>query len=520
MQHRAIVSAFHVLVLGDLLVSTGSVSLRNVRHDAVDGGQFFSYDYSKHGQDWVAGQCSSRARQSPVDLPAALPVTNVFDYKYEPIITAFDLMNTGKTFSADMAGLGYGGVTYDNAWYQLLNINIHSLSEHAWAGMQMPLELHLVHQRYDGNGLLVVAIPIESPTLTAAAMAAAGMAGMPHAAFLQSNTSAASDLFATLAKQVPYPAGRSYAEPPATEPMFNPLLQAFLKVQPPAVNMKVSVPANGMQAYDLNTLMQGGHFYEYAGSLTAPPCAEIATWLVRKDSIKASDKQLMYLHDAIYKTTADFGNYRSLMPLNGRTIAMRMARFEEAFVTIAPPVQVEKWVNPREVNAMKWAVDAMKMAKASTDYVKNLDMRLRNAAQAHAAALAPQPEPLSVHGQLAIAGGAVQPGAAVPILPVAVYQPPLQMENMAETMARNLATTATKEINDASVEISKQSKDAATNAARAAAGLVGPAHGSQGALANAQAVGAANATEVARLMAQGGAAGGVAAPVNIGNHVR
>ena len=36
----------------------------------------------------------------------------------------------------------------------------------------------------------------------------------------------------------------------------------------------------------------------------------------------------------------------------------------------------------REFRAMKWSMDAMTIAKGATDYVKDLDMRLRNAAQA------------------------------------------------------------------------------------------------------------------------------------------
>merc|ERR1719171_2592979 len=179
---------------------------------------------------------------------------------------------------------------------------------------------------------------------------------------------------------------------------------------PPPVNMKVRVPADSAHAYDFNSLMQGANFYEYAGSLTAPPCAEIVTWLVRKDTVKASDKQVMYLHDSVYKTSADFGNYRSLMPLNGRVIAMRQGLLEDLPPTAAPPVPMpgKPQQSDREFRAMKWAMDAMTIAKSATDYVKDLDSRLRNAAQAHANALAPQLEPLSVHGQVVVPGSAAE----------------------------------------------------------------------------------------------------------------
>lgn len=528
MQHRrAMLSALHVVAFSELLFAGGSVNLRTSRHGGSE--QFFAYDYSKHGQDWKAGQCSSRARQSPIDLPPALPVSGTFAYKYEPIVTPFEVMNNGHAFSADLGGLGYGGITYENAWYNLLNINVHSLSEHSWSGLQMPLEIHMVHKRYDGEALLIVAVPVESPLLTGAAMAAAAAAealaqqqamaqGLmpPASAFLELNTSSHSDSLRQAAKQVPgygvatqatmdtpYAAGVAYVEPPALEPGFNPTLQAFLKVPPPPMNMKVQVPADSAHAFDLNLLLGGNTFYEYAGSLTAPPCAEIATWLVAKDSIKSSDKQLMYLHDATYKTTADFGNYRSLMPLNGRSITMRQGLLEDMPLTAAPPVPMpgKPQQSDREFRAMKWAMDAMTIARSATDYVKDLDGRLRNAAQAHANALAPQIEPLMVHGKVIevgnagqqalanaeahVAGGVVAPGVAG----VPAGQTPAEMQKTAETMARTLATAAREEIEDATEEISKRSKEVAKKAAYEAANMVMSGNGNLASLANGAAPG-------------------------------
>jgi len=205
------------------------------------------------------------------------------------------------------------------------------------------------------------------------------------AAFAQANSSSSE-------KQLPFnPIGSFYKEPPAAEANFNPALQAFLKSEPPAVNMKVNVFMSPRQPLDLTPFFQGGMFFEYAGSLTAPPCAEIATWLVRKDPIKASDKQVLYLHDAVYKTTADFGNYRSQMPLNGREIHMMQAVLEDPPKTVQAtmPIGGDPQQSDREFRAMKWSMDAMTIAKGATDYIKDLDQRLRNAAQAHAEALEP-----------------------------------------------------------------------------------------------------------------------------------
>merc|ERR1719263_911130 len=247
------------------------------------------------------------------------------------------------------------------------------------------------------------------------------------------------------------------------------------------------------QPLDLTPFFQGGMFFEYASSLTAPPCAEIATWLVRKDPIKASDKQVLYLHDSVYKTTADFGNYRSLMPLNGRVISMRQGLLEDLPPTAAPPVPMpgRPQQSDRECRAMKWAMDAMVIAKSATDYVKDLDSRLRNAAQAHANALAPQLEPLTVNGQVIVAGNAANDAVAAAESAVAAGKAgpaggaamqPLEMQKTAETMARTLANAAREEIEDATREISKKAKEVAVEAAKEAANLVMSGNGNVGAL--------------------------------------
>jgi len=466
-QSRVILLA---LPLAELLVLGLSAQLRSDKQQ--DAEQFFAYDYSKHGTDWAAGSCASRARQSPINLPPMAPVVGTFTYKYNPIIEPFEVMNNGHAYSADLAGMGYGGIMYNDAFYNLLNINVHSLSEHAWNGVQQPLELHLVHKRYDNEQLLIVNIAVESPMLTGPALAArtqaAGRAG--GSALVQSN---ASSYLRASGKQGQIPqlqeawSSSLYVEPPTTEPGYNAVLSAFLKLPPPPVNMKVQVPADAYNSYDLNALMQGGMFYEYAGSLTAPPCAEIATWLVKKESIKASDKQVMYLHDAVYKSTADFGNYRELMPLNGRKIQMRQGMIEEMpkGPQPPPPMPGNPQQSDREFRAMKWSMDAMTIAKSSVDYIKDLDSRLRNAATAHAEALAPDMVPVNVHGQAAAPS---QFGRNVGNL-----QSPEQMEQTARDMAHTLATAARAEIDSANEQISERSKTIAMDAARQAAGIVG-----------------------------------------------
>merc|ERR1719158_459319 len=118
------------------------------------------------------------------------------------------------------------------------------------------------------------------------------------------------------------------------------------------------------------------------------------------------------------------------MPVNGRPMAVRAAQ-RDIPPPAAPLPPMPAGPNPhtdRSFRAMKWAKDALKIAKASTDYIRDLDMRLRNAAEAHANALAPD----LMHAR-AMAGT-----PPPPVHPVG----PIDMAKTAATMAGALATAA------------------------------------------------------------------------------
>merc|ERR1740130_2055153 len=134
------------------------------------------------------GQCSSRARQSPVDFAAdaaGMPAASNLPYRYQPIEEAFELQNNGRTYSADLSAMGYGGVAHEDAWYDLMNLNVHAMSEHTFAGQHFPAELHLVHKRYDGDALLVVAVPLVSPSGSSLLQRSSHVNSSRRASFLQ-----------------------------------------------------------------------------------------------------------------------------------------------------------------------------------------------------------------------------------------------------------------------------------------------------------------------------------------------
>lgn len=57
-------------------------------------------------------------------------------------------------------------------------------------------------------------------------------------------------------------------------------------------------------------------FYNYAGSLTTPPCSEGVRWFVLKDRITISHKQVDEFSHFVHGANA-----RPVQPLNDRTVS-------------------------------------------------------------------------------------------------------------------------------------------------------------------------------------------------------
>lgn len=233
------------------------------------GGAGQEFNYVHHGQDWSAGECYRRERQSPIDFDDPLlfkkPPEGTFFVNYQPI-EGFTWQNNGHSVAADFVGKGYGGVTFRNDWYNILSMNFHLLSEHTFHGKHFPAEIHLVHKKYDSGHVLVLALPVE-------------------------------------------------------EGLDNSTLSALLSE--PVPDNHISVHRHG--PLDLNQLAISQEYFLYKGSLTAPPCYEIVSWFVRRTPITMSADQLRGLHMAIYNGSQGFGNYRSTMPLMGRPIQIALA---------------------------------------------------------------------------------------------------------------------------------------------------------------------------------------------------
>lgn len=284
-----------------------------------------------------------------------------FYFSYQPVDEPFELQNNGHTLSADLGMKGYGGVTYGGIWYTLLNVNIHAVSEHTWGGVRKPVELHLVHKRYDSDALLVVALPLQSPPTPAPPPGV-------------TNTSAPASAMVT---------PTSYVPPSGSDPGFNPIVQVLLRTAPPAVNAKTTIHAHEVEPLELNLLLHGSNFFQYAGSMTAPPCSETVLWLVRAVPIIASDAQVRSLQNAVFSMTSGAGNYREIMPRNGRPITVKMGILDPAPPTpsVPPPFIAGPPPAPRRADdALTLAKRAAQKAMSAMDNVKILEDHLETAA--------------------------------------------------------------------------------------------------------------------------------------------
>lgn len=299
---------------------------------ASEPGGFLNFDYVHHGEDWQYGSCSARERQSPVDFPSSAPWQDLprkqfyFDYA---TATEFQYQNNGHGVAADVGGMGIGGIVYDldlpssAGFYNLLSVNFHAQSEHTFRGERLPLELHLVHKLAGGSALLVVAVPVR-----------VGAAG---------------------------------------------LLEAFADA-PHAYHRNLR-----RNTTDFNRMLQGGTYFRYEGSLTVPPCEEIATWMVRREPLSASEAVVASITNAILSGTSGFGNFRAALPLGDREVDVLSAVRGKPPVPAGPaePIKEQGEVFSGQSAALR-AAEATRKANEAVHY---LDAKLVRASRAHLAVM-------------------------------------------------------------------------------------------------------------------------------------
>lgn len=369
--------------------------------------------FAKHGSDWSQGGCSARGMQSPVNLNDLFkPTAGSFSYFYADVHSQNIIVkNDGRTISVETTGEGFGGVSVPHTkapWYSLKRIDFHASSEHTFLGKHAPLEVQLVHQASTiedataGRQLVTVSILVDCDNAPTADPVWPGFLQRHGRRHRSGEVDAQMDP-ATLA-QTANAAGSGgtvsadgvYTPPAKNDANFNPTLQFFVEQQPPVFNDEVDVYISPERPMHLGTLLANGTYFMYQGSETLPPCEERVIWLVRRERVKASDAQVRALFDRLHKSSKGAGNYRTIMPLNQRSVQVWSANEQEpAAIPLRPALAVtlpqSSHDDERESRSTQLARDAITIAKATADYAKDLDIRLRAGAEAHFQATQQEP---------------------------------------------------------------------------------------------------------------------------------
>jgi carbonic anhydrase len=184
--------------------------------------------------------CGTGTRQSPIDLPApaADDTAEEFDgAALSAVAASGSVVDTGHTFQfvPEEAEDAASRVEFDGDEFELLQMHVHTPSEHTVGGVPAPAEFHLVHEDDDGD-LLVVGV-----------LAADG------------------------------------AESAAWDPFVS----------------AVAAGGSATTELDLPALLPDDlGFAAYEGSLTTPPCSEDVQWMVLSTPVELSTAQLAALTGA------------------------------------------------------------------------------------------------------------------------------------------------------------------------------------------------------------------------------
>lgn len=217
--------------------------------------------------------CDTGKAQSPIDIgrkKTRIPYALQLDYRPAQLVIGEDipteirinqkkaLIDTGHALQVNFNdNKVQESVLFNGEKYRLVQFHFHSPSETLWHKMSFPLEIHMVHERADGN-LLVLAVFVKGGE----------------------ENKALNVLLDHL---------------PAKEGQVETIKDA--KVNP------------------TDYLPKDKRYYTYNGSLTSPPCVEGVQWVVMPDPITASPAQILKIRNVTHGSNA-----RATQPLNGREI--------------------------------------------------------------------------------------------------------------------------------------------------------------------------------------------------------
>lgn len=241
-----------------------SACMTNVYADAVNDGVKVKWGYvgntgpARWGQlDPAYELCATGKTQSPINISKKFKTApHALEIKYQP--APMVILNDGVTDlligqTKTITNTGHGiqlnfpekgvreTITFKGVNYHLVQFHIHTPSETAFNNQIYPMEIHFVHQNDDGQ---------------VAVIAVLGKTG-------ETNTE-----LQNIIDHLPAERG------------------VEVKVSNDKINPAVLIPSS----HD---------YYNFAGSLTTPPCTEGLQWIVMRDFITVSSVQNVLLRKAI-----------------------------------------------------------------------------------------------------------------------------------------------------------------------------------------------------------------------------
>lgn len=224
-----------------------------------DGDHHWSYSGKTGPAHWAEldpafSQCAQGQQQSPVNIGM------VYTQALEPLAFQYQasriaVINNGHTIQHDYDPGSF--LAIGAASYQLLQLHFHTPSEESIGGQRAPMDIHLVH-RNANNELAVLAVQIEQ-----------GGAD-------------------------------------------NPVFREIWRTLPREENVISIYTARQFNVADLLPAQRA--YWTFMGSLTTPPCSEGVRWLVLKEPIKLSARQIAQFRKHFK------ANARPVQPLNQRAI--------------------------------------------------------------------------------------------------------------------------------------------------------------------------------------------------------
>ena len=242
-----------LLLMSLLLVGAMGDSWAAEEHEA----SHWSYEGQESDAHWgMLSQaymaCEAGSHQSPIDIsmPRHAQQQEQLVFHYQSGLVR--ALDNGHTIQVNVPP---GNELHLNGrTYYLDHLHFHDPSEHHVDGRTYPMEIHVVHKDRKGH-VVVIGVLVE--------------------------TGAPNQSLAELWTMLPMKAGEL-----GSEHRFNP---------------QDLIPSNG-------------HHFSYHGSLTTPPCTEGVQWIVLRDPISMSAKQIAQFVSILGK------NARPVQPLHGRRI--------------------------------------------------------------------------------------------------------------------------------------------------------------------------------------------------------